>query len=76
MSKRFTPEPLYLNQKEAAELIQVHPDTLRWASNNGLLHRCPREGSGFRYKIKELVVLAEAIDLGQIVIPNRNKKAA
>lgn len=72
-TKQFLPEPIYLNQKDAAEYIHVSPDILREFAKQGLIHKCPREGSDFRYKIKEFVALAEAIDLGQIVIPNRNK---
>lgn len=69
-----TPAPIYLNHKDGAELIQISPDELRRFFEQGLINRYPRKGEGFRYKIKELLVLADAIDRGEIkIIPNYNK---
>lgn len=70
LSKRQTriPEPMYLNQKEAAAWIRVKEEDLAKAFKNGLIRRCKRQGTGFVYKIAELLQLAEAIDNGEINI--------
>lgn len=65
---KFTPEPIYLNQKDGAALIHISPDELKRFADKGLIPRYPRKGEGFRYKIKELIALADQIDQGNIKI--------
>lgn len=73
--KKHLPPPIYLNQKDGAAFIHLKEDELKQMFDRLLIKRYPRSGSGFRYKIKELIQLADAIDRGEIVI-NQIKKAA
>lgn len=59
------PEPIYLNQKEAAAWLRLQEEHLKKASEDGLITRCKRKGEGFVYKIKELLSLVDMIDRGE-----------
>lgn len=65
---KFQPEPIYLNHKDGAAFIHISPDELKKFYEQGMIKRYPRKGEGFRYKIKELIYLADQIDLGNIKV--------
>ena len=74
MANKLLPEPIYLNHKDGAAFIHIKEDELRQMFDKGLIFRYPRKGEGFRYKIKELIALADAIDSGKIKILENYKK--
>ncbi len=73
---KFIPTPVYINHKDGAELIKVHPDDLRQLVDRRLIFKCKRKGHGFVYKISDLLLLADSIDKGETEIFINYKKAA
>lgn len=65
---KMLPEPIYLNQREAAAYLRVKETTLKEAHEKGLINRFKRGTKDFVYKISELLQLAEAIDNEVITI--------
>ncbi len=68
MANQLPLQPIYLNQKEAAQYLRVHETFLKKAADDGLIIRCKRKGAGFVYKIKELIELANDIDNGELPV--------